>query len=327
MKNFSKLTLLLFLFVSLSATAQRTLNYSFRHLGQSNGFPADNVRAFEFDTLGQLWALTEKGLMCYNGHSGKFYGVTGDLKGLLPGTAYNLYLDSKHILWISYLESAVSCFDPATEKFTHFIHDPSDATTFPDATTSQFFEDSDGNFWIGTWGAGLNLLDRSNGKFSRYLPEENNPNSLQSTYVTNITEKSKGNLIVSTWEGDGNENFLSFFNVREKAFTKFPIDNYTCESEIESIKVREALRIVHFVEIDQQQNWWVGTYTGVFYVDHNAKTIVRKTGLDKNLLESRGHITFDNVLDILFETEDLIWFRTEVDGILVFDKKRMRFAI
>ena len=322
MKNFPRLTLLLLLLIALSAGAQRTLNYSFRHLGQSNGFPAEYVRAIEFDTLGQLWALTEKGLMCYNGHSGKFYGGTGDLKGLLPGTAYNLYFDAKHILWISYLESAVSCFDPATEKFTHFIHDPSDESSFPNATTSQFFEDSDGNFWIGTWGGGLNLLDRISGKFVRYLPIENNPASLQSTYVTNVTEMSSGLLIISTWEGDGNENFLSFFDVREKTFSKFPIDSYSCESEIESIKVRAALRIVHFVEIDQDQNWWVGTYTGVFYINHKTKTIVRKTGLDKNLLESRGHITFDNVLDILFETEDVIWFRTEADGILVYDKKK-----
>lgn len=321
MKNPLKLTLLLILFTSFWTLAQRDVNYSFRHLGQSNGFPAEQVRAFEFDTVGQLWALTEKGLMCYNGHSGKFYNATGDLTGLLPGTAHELYLDSKQMLWIGYVESAISCFDPATEKFTHFIHDPADETTFPDATTSGFFEDSEGNFWIGTWGGGLNLLDRTNGKFFRYLPQENNPASLQSTYVTSIAEKAKGMLIISTWEGDGNENFLSFFNVQNKTFSKFPIHTYTCENEIETIKVKAAFRIVHFVEVDEDQNWWVGTYSGLFFIDQQAKTIVRKTGLDKELLHSKGHITFDNVLDVLFETDDLIWFRTEVDGILVYDKK------
>ncbi|MBI3136630.1 MAG: SpoIIE family protein phosphatase [Bacteroidetes bacterium] len=327
MKNYlNPILLYCYLLFPILGLAQGSVNYSFRHLNHSNGFPAEFVQSMEFDSIGQLWALTDKGLMCYNGHSGKFYGVAADSSGLLPARPFYLYLDQQNKLWITYVDSYISLFDPVTETFTHFTHSKNDEQSFPDAMASSFYEDSAGNFWIGTWGGGLNLLDRATGKFTRYMPVAGDAHSLQTTNVTGITETADGTLILSTWEGDGYDNSLTLFNPETKTFSKFETAEYTFESEIEIQKIKDAFRIVHFVETDEQGNWWVGTYNGLFYVDHLQKTILRITGLDKNLLTSNGHITFDNVLGLLPENEHVLWFYTEVDGILMYDLEKKAVA-
>lgn len=318
-KPFNPLLSLMFL-VSLSLSAQTELDYNFHHFDPTNGFPADVVYNIEFDADGALWALTEKGLMRYNGHSGRIYPFTDDSTGLLNFKPHTLYLDQYGKLWIGYQREAISSFDPQTEKFEHFKHNPTDITTFPGAMASSFFEDNRGNFWIGTWGGGMCRLDLTNKKFKRIVADEDDSTALQTTSVTHIAQKDRDELIISSWEGDGFNNFLSFYNLTTEKFTKFPLGEYQAENEIESIKLKQAFRIVHFVESDEKGNWWVGTYTGLFYVNHQDKTILRITGLNKDLLNSGGHITFDNVRSMIYESDEIIWFATEVDGIMVYDK-------
>ena len=64
---------------------------------------------------------------------------------------------------------------------------------------------------------------------------------------------------------------------------------------------------------------WVGTFTGLFYVDRTNKTIMRVTGLDRSLLYQLGHVTFDNATACLYEDENTLWVSTEVGGIMVVD--------
>lgn len=314
------IALIFFHAMSNYSWTQKNVNYSFRHINQTNGFPADYVYSMEFDATGQLWAITDKGLMRFNGHSGKFYTAKADSSQLLPSQPYNLYLDTQGKFWISYIDSYITCFNPIDKSFRHFIHDPNDESSFPNAMVSNFFEDSKGNFWIGTWGGGMCKMDRSTGKFKRYLPVKDDPTSIQSTTVTNFTEDKNGQLIVTTWEGDGYDNFIFYFDTQQEKFSRFDFTVFQMENIHEEEKVPAAFKIVHFIEIDEKENWWVGTFTGLFYVDFFNKTITRKTGLDKELVGTPGQITFDNTRFTLKEDDQKIWFATEVGGILVYDK-------
>lgn len=321
MKKKKLLTFFTILFAG-QLLGQELVDYSFRHYDQTNGFPAENIRSVEFDATGQLWCLTELGLMRYNGHSGKFYTYKSDGTGLLASQAFQLYIDKSQIIWITYFDNAISSFNPTSEIFTHYKFDSTKTKGFPNAMASRFFEDSQNNFWIGTWGGGLLKMDKNNGTFKQWMPDAKNPESLQSTQVTHINELKPGELIISTWEGDGYDNFLTVFNVENDIFRKYSLSRYSFENDVEKIRIPEALKIVHFVEIDEYKNWWVGTYSGLFYIDHQAKTILRKTGLNKDILSSKGHITSDNVTNMLQQNEDVIWFSTEVEGIMIYDKEK-----
>jgi serine phosphatase RsbU (regulator of sigma subunit)/ligand-binding sensor domain-containing protein len=294
-------------------------NYRFNHVNRADGFPVDFVYGIEQDSVGRIWAISAQGLTTYNGHSGRIYGVKPDSTGLLPAQPYGLYKAKNGKFWITYIDTYVSCFDPLTETFTHYIHDPSDPTSFPPGMVSQYLEDSRGNFWIGTWGGGLARFDEATQTFERFQPREGDPNAIQSTNATSITEDTDGTLFIGTWEGDGFENTLCKLDVENKSFSRFDISGYATENEVEKLKIEAAFRIVHFVKLDELNNLWVGTYSGLFYVDRQARTIHRLTGLDKSILYQKGHVTFDNATACLFEDDQTMWVSTEVGGIMIVD--------
>jgi ligand-binding sensor domain-containing protein/serine phosphatase RsbU (regulator of sigma subunit) len=321
MNKLLKHIVFLFLFISISGFSQTGSGYSFTHFNFSNGFPAEYVYGMECDSIGNMWAITDKGLMCYNGHSGKFFDIKSKDTTLAKGRPYSLYIDNRGDLWIGFVAPYITHFNPKTGKSTHYYHNSNDPNSFPDAMVSTFYEDSQGRFWVGTWGGGLCQFDLTTKKFKRYKSENGDFSTLQSTNAVSITEDRDGSLIIGTWEGDGFENFLTYFNPQTEDFSFFNLDEYALESEVEKEKTKAAFRIVHFVEMDELENLWVGTFTGLFYVDRHEKIITRVTGMDKDLLNSHGQITFDNVLTCLYENNDVIWFPTETDGIMVYDSK------
>ncbi|MBK9190731.1 MAG: hypothetical protein IPM77_04030 [Crocinitomicaceae bacterium] len=210
--------LLAFVLFSISGKAQTGSGYSFTHFNLSNGFPAQYVYGMECDSIGNMWAITDKGLMCYNGHSGKFFDIKSKDTTLAKGRPYALYIDKRGDLWIGFVAPYVTHFNPKTGKATQYYHNPNDAGSFPDAMVSMFYEDSQGRFWIGTWGGGLCQLDLSTKKFKRYKSEHGNFSTLQSTNAVSITEDIDGSLIIGTWEGDGFENFLTILILKQKNF-------------------------------------------------------------------------------------------------------------
>src|SRR4051812_850808 len=108
-----------FLCLLLQLRGQQKADYTFNHLDPSNGFPAKLVRSIIKDKNGFLWMLTDKGLMKYNGHSGKTYGMVKDSsnKGLLTPPLLSLFVDKTGLIWIGYLDLCISVFDPKTETF------------------------------------------------------------------------------------------------------------------------------------------------------------------------------------------------------------------
>lgn len=312
-------------FLSFAVQGQERAEIKFNHLNKSNGFPVDFVYDMEFDSAGCMWATTSEGLMRYNGHSAKLYRSGQGEKNVLPFFLYHLYIDKNEKIWLNYFDAAISCFDPATEKFTHFIYNPEDPNSFPEAQASEFFEDSKGNFWIGTWGGGLLKYNPEHQNFLRIPVETGGPDSLQSPVITCFAEERDGSILLGSWEGENYNNYIFRFDPVAFRFSRFSTSEYYFENEIERKKIeQEAFKIVHFIEIDDHNNLWVGTYSGLFYVDRTAMTVVRVTGLDKSMLYWVGHVTFDNTLSCLYDGENNIWISTEVGGVMIVDMETHR---
>ncbi len=313
--NFNKFILLLF--VCFNYNAQNKLNYKFDHLNQASGFSAEKASNFQKDKFGNVWMLTEKGLMKYNGHSGKFYPSKKDSSGLLKFPFHKLYMDKDGILWISYIETCLTSFNPKTEKFTHYFHNDSDKTSFPNGAANKFLEDSKGNFWIAVWGGGLTRFDKKTRKFKTYEPDKKNPKAINTNEITSITELKNGKYLVGTWEGGeyGAKAFLQYFDLEKEEFINFPIDNYKFESELDKKRLAYALKIVHF-SFEERDNIWVGTYSGLICINKTNKTITRYSGYIERDKEGWGN--YENVISYVINGNEL-WLGTEVSGIMVLD--------
>lgn len=82
------------------------------------------------------------------------------------------------LLWIGTNDGGLNCFDPRTERFVHYLHDPRDSTSLSNNTIRAIYEDprqAGHILWIGTEN-GLNKFDRETGKFIRYYEKHGLPN-------------------------------------------------------------------------------------------------------------------------------------------------------
>ena len=98
-------------------------------------------------------------------------------------------------LWMS-SNTSLDRFNPVTETFAHYIHNPEDPASIKSNTIFSLFEDSKENIWVGT-NAGLHLLNKSTNGFKVFQVEDGLPdNSIKS-----ICEDRHGNLWLGTNKG------------------------------------------------------------------------------------------------------------------------------
>ncbi|MDM8551078.1 ATP-binding protein [Desulfobacterales bacterium HSG2] len=71
------------------------------------------------------------------------------------------------LLWIAYYDGGVSRFDPATETFTNYSHNPEDTASLSHNAVNSVFQDSHGSVWAAT-NDGINKIDRNSGVIRRF---------------------------------------------------------------------------------------------------------------------------------------------------------------
>lgn len=108
--------------------------------------------------------------------------------GIYPGRAGTLWLVTM---------SGVEHFDPATERFTHYRHDPGDVQGVA-ARILMLYQDDAGRVWLGTDGVGLQQLDPAAGRVvATYSVDQGLPNNV----VYGILPDNSGGLWLSTNKG------------------------------------------------------------------------------------------------------------------------------
>ncbi|MBK9284642.1 MAG: SpoIIE family protein phosphatase [Sphingobacteriaceae bacterium] len=268
---------------------------------------------------GLLWMVTEKGITNFNGHTAKHYQATKDSSGLLPVPVFQLFSDKKGIIWISYMDACISKFNPETEKFTHYYHDSTNKNSFPYGAASQFIQDKKGTIWMAVWGAGLSKYNEANNDFTTYRPVKGDTTLINTTEITSLAEMDNGNLLVGTWEsgGYGKYAFLQIFNPLTGKSKRFPFEDYRLPATEQISHIRAALKIVHFVHIDENKDYWIGTYLGLYHFNNRTKVMRRYSDIYKGekYLTGGGIENCANVVQLGRK----LWVGTEVTGIMVVD--------
>jgi signal transduction histidine kinase/DNA-binding NarL/FixJ family response regulator len=118
--------------------------------------------------------------------------------------------DAQGKLWVSTLFGGLNRFDPSSQEFERFLHDPANPSSLGHVTVLCTFEDSQGRMWVCTYG-GLDLYDPVAKTFRHFREKDGLPNNL----VYGILEDSRGELWMSTNHG------ISRFNPQTLTFTNF----------------------------------------------------------------------------------------------------------
>jgi signal transduction histidine kinase/ligand-binding sensor domain-containing protein/DNA-binding response OmpR family regulator len=99
-------------------------------------------------------------------------------------------------LWIG-TTGGLSRYDPATDAFTHYRHDPSDPTSLSSSQILALHLDAAGVLWVGT-AHGLNRFDEATGTFARYVHDSGDGTSLGDDRILAFFEDAAGTLWVAT---------------------------------------------------------------------------------------------------------------------------------
>src|SRR5215472_14752748 len=111
-------------------TRVRVSDLRFAHLTTNDGLSQSNVTAILQDRQGFMWFATRDGLNRYDGNSFVVYKHNPNDPGSLSANyLQDLMEDDQGYLWIATLTGGVNKFDPRTERFTRYRHDPGNSNS------------------------------------------------------------------------------------------------------------------------------------------------------------------------------------------------------
>ncbi|MBT8399666.1 MAG: hypothetical protein KJO98_04255 [Rhodothermia bacterium] len=178
----------------------------------STSISGDIVTVMHEQSDGRFWVGTHSGLNLFDRKTGTFrryQNDPSDSSTLSDDQVRALYEDRGGTLWIGtgspsdppYGRSGLNRFDPDTDSFTHYVHEPGDPTSLIDSQVRAILEDSNGRFWVGTWGDGLHTMDRKSGRFTRHAYDPNNPTALSRPHLRDDPGRGGVNFIFEDRSG------------------------------------------------------------------------------------------------------------------------------
>lgn len=337
----------------LGLSQQQSLMY-FEQVSMEDGLSQVGVNAIMQDSTGFLWFATLDGLNRYDGYDFKvFKPISGDTTSISNNRILSLYLDSYGKIWVGTQGGGLNEYNPLTETFTRYMHDPNDDNSLSNNDVYDIVEDDEGLLWLATYGGGLNCFDRKTKKFTSYKHNPSNLNSIGSNQVRAVNKDKFGNLWVGVNEGGG----LDKFDKKTGIFTHVEFINH----DIMNIKS------------DKNGDLWIGTYYGGFGI-LNPETYLYKSfenvpgdtmSLSNNIVwtffedtisnimyvGTRGGglnmydlstkkflgcekmhqhdyaLSSNNILSILRDKSGILWIGSETAGLNKYNTHRKKFAL
>jgi ligand-binding sensor domain-containing protein/two-component sensor histidine kinase len=189
---------------------------SYSHVkGDKNTLSGNAVYSFLRDHYGNM-LMGANTVNIFDSVTKKFTPLgLNDLSGLLLQNCYvwNLYQDSKNILWIATIFGLFS-YDPVTKAQRWYRFDDKDSTSLGASSCTGIIEDSKGRYWVTTWGGGLEAFDPVSGKFRYFMVHEGENSISTNTVSGRIFEDSKGILYI----GGGGKGGLITFDPDKETF-------------------------------------------------------------------------------------------------------------
>ena len=160
----------------------------------------------------------------------------------------SLYQDAEGNIWIGTF-AGLSSFDPETERFTHYRHEPGNPRSLSNDKVWCLAGDLSGALWVGTWNSGLNRLDLDGDAFVQYRQGHVDGSHISSDRIRSILVRKNGAVWIGT-SGGG----LNRYNTASGRFEVFSHDKNTLGTLLEN-------RVWSLFE-DSRGVMWVGTFGG-----------------------------------------------------------------
>ncbi|MEC3907032.1 two-component regulator propeller domain-containing protein [Tamlana sp. 2201CG12-4] len=301
--------------------------YRFQYIDVSKGLSSNYVSKIVTDSLGLKWFATEDGINTYDGSNFKLFTPQERYFELENENIETLFYDkNSNKIWVGTKSGGLSVYNPVLDAFKNFNHVLNVSGRLSSIRVTGIVKDGEENIWVATWNNGLFVLS-ADGK-------------LKETFVSN--ERIHDLLIDpfgNIWALSG--NFLYKYSPTEKHLNKIPIsvgepmtlffdkterriligaalgvfafstENYSLSELTGSVKAH--LKGVNAINIDKDNNIWVGSWTQGLYVLSNNQSSFKKIPLSPKYLNNSN---YETVLDIHMDDTDVVWIATGYGGVV-----------
>ena len=272
----------------------------FERLSLAQGLSHSTTYAIIQDKLGFLWFGTQNGLNRYDGHRFQvFQHHHENPRSLSQNSINSLVQDENGWLWIGTWGGGLNHFDPSTETFFHYKHDPNRANALSNNQVQCLFLDRSGILWIGTNKGGLNRYDSKVGRFTIYRQDPQNPYSLSHNRVWAVTEDRDGRLWVATSLGLNRLEPGRFLD--QASFTHY-LHRADQPDSLSNDKVRCLL-------VTRENVLWVGTERGLNRFDPDTDRFERFY----HIPDDPNSLSNDTITSLYEDGNGDLWIGT-IDG-------------
>ena len=194
-------TLYLSLLISFIPQFLFSQSLKFDRLTGADGLAHNTVRSIYQDKAGFMWFGTDAGLCRYDGYNITVFENRPDAPNSLSmNKIRSVVEDPFGRLWIGTYGGGLNCFNPDTETFRNWKHDPADSTSLHHDFIKSLYLDASGVLWIGTE-KGLSHLEVSHNPIVdhpvftawRHQPDENNED-MDDNAIESLAGDSEGHI-------------------------------------------------------------------------------------------------------------------------------------
>ena len=271
----------------------------FQQLSVASGYVEPRVHTVACDTSGYLWFGTERGLSKYDGHTIKTFAPVRNADDEIRHlTVYAIQEDPWGKLWLAGGNDGLYRFDPFTQRFQPFPHDPSVASS-PRPGRIRAIELGENCLWFAAE-KGLSALDFDTHKSTHFLED---------LVITDIYEESPNCL----WLGSAKSEVLRF----DPASGKREFIALRTATDSKPRRVR--------IEPGADQDLWigvVGTQGGGLYCLDTLTQKVRAFRNDPMLADS---LSDNSVTALKYDTYGTLWVGTRDGGLNRFQRSTGTF--
>ncbi len=302
----------------LPAPSSLAPSLRFSHLTVDDGLSQATVHDILQDKQGFMWLATQRGLNRYDGRRITVYkSIPFDTTSLEGDWVVTLLEGRDGRIWVGTMDGLFA-FDPTTEHFVRFGHDPENPTSLGHDRIGALYQDSIGALWIGTRD-GLNRMDPGTGEFARIEHDPADSRSLSSNMIHAIDGDPSGALWVSTNNGlnrldaDGTVMGRYFYDASAANRGLLTLGNPADPS------VRSS--VITDVYAEDSDALWVATENGLVRFHPDTERHVR-------FLPDPGDSNSNLLRRILPEPRDThrLWITSDGGGLYLFDKRTEQFA-
>ncbi|MBX2857834.1 MAG: diguanylate cyclase [Cellvibrionaceae bacterium] len=259
---------------------------------------SNNIREIFQDNSNNYWvALFPFGVDFVNSRSTAFktyQNIPGKDDTLRSNVIDYVHASLDHKVWVG-TERGASLFDPKTQSFEHFYHQPENPQSLSANAVLAIEIDQQGKQWFGTWSGGLNIFDPQTKTFAKYQTYRDKKQAIPGDYIWSLLADSKNNLWI------GYEN---------RGLDKLDLNTHEITNYFPEDRDNHAIshRFVRCIAEDREGHIWAGTPFGLNRLDPESGKFTR-------YFYNRGKknsIPHNNILSLHIDADGTLWVGSEL---------------